>query len=361
VESTGGRYGWAADDPRWTEPRAGGSGRLEPSPPPRFGAADQASPPADDDQGLTTHPDDTPTSPPDSLSFEGTASSRPPNGGQARPLTLPPWPPPPPVPDLPVPAAGPTVSPLPRRDLFGPPLAITAAPVSPPPTSPPVSPPSAGPVPPFPPADYPSDPDGPTTPPAAPASTPAPTWLPSAVPTPIPLRLQTRPSALPGPTAGSLPGPTGVELRTGYGLGTALTTGASTANGGTLARDARPTRLERRVRIRSRWRADDEFRQAGRAELFSDDARYQVVFTLTALWYVPVAVIGLLWVLLVSGEGTLGGILSGLGWLAFAAGVSMAIAGLLRWASVGWRAITLSIASALIGGGLTTIAYTLTG
>jgi hypothetical protein len=152
-----------------------------------------------------------------------------------------------------------------------------------------------------------------------------------------------------------------VGLRTGYGLGTAVTAGTGDANGTMLRRDVRPTRLERRVRIRSRWRADDEFRQAGRAELFSDDARYQVLFALTAIWYAPVAVIGLLWVLLVSGDGTLAGALSGLAWLAFAAGVSMAIAGLLRWASVGWRAITLSIASALIGGGLTTIAYTLTG
>jgi hypothetical protein len=184
--------------------------------------------------------------------------------------------------------------------------------------------------------------------------------LPSAVPTAIPLRLNTRPGALPGPAA-ALPAPTGVELRTGYGLGTALTTGVGQANGGLVGRDARPTRLERRVRLRSRWRADDEFRQAGRAELFSDDARYQVIFMLTAFWYAPVAVIALLWVLLVSGDGSLAGALSGLAWLAFAAGVSMAIAGLLRWASVGWRAITLSIASALIGGGLTTIAYTLTG
>ena len=181
------------------------------------------------------------------------------------------------------------------------------------------------------------------------------------MPTAIPLRLHTRPSAPPGPAVGQLPGPSGVELRTGYGLGAALGAGATANGSGLVRRDARPTRLERRVRIRSRWRADDEFRQAGRAELFSDDARYQVLFTLTAIWYAPVAVIGLIWVLLVSDDGTLAGALAGLAWLAFAAGVSMAIAGLLRWASVGWRAITLSIASALIGGGLTTIAYTLTG
>ncbi|MBX6752306.1 MAG: hypothetical protein IRY85_22035 [Micromonosporaceae bacterium] len=189
---------------------------------------------------------------------------------------------------------------------------------------------------------------------------PAPTWLPSAVPTAIPLRLHTRPGGLPGPAVGQLPAPPGVELRTGYGLGAAAGGGAA-ANGSPLRPEARPTRLERRVRIRSRWRADDEFRQAGRAELFSDDARYQVLFTLTAIWYAPVAVIALLWVLLVSDNGTLAGALAGLAWLAFATAVSIAIAGLLRWASVGWRAITLSIASALIGGGLTTIAYTLTG
>lgn len=359
MESTGGRYGWAADDPRWTEPRAGGQGRLEPSPPPRFWAADLGSPsPADGDPGLTSGPGEATVATPDAASTPDTPptgpASPPPAVATVRPLRLPPWPPPPPIPDLPVPAPAPTVSPPPRRDLFGPPLAITAAPVSPP--VPPSGPPTA---PGIGPSAYPSGPGDPTTQPAnpTPLPTPAPAWLPSAVPTAIPLRL--RPSALPGPTA--LPAPTGGELRTGYGLGTAASAGVGTANGGLVGRDVRPTRLERRVRLRSRWRADDEFRQAGRAELFSDDARYQVVFTLTAIWYAPVAVIALLWVLLVSGDATFAGVLSGLGWLAFAAGVSMAIAGLLRWASVGWRAITLSIASALIGGGLTTIAYSLTG
>lgn len=359
MESTEGRYGWAADDPRWTDARAGGQGRLEPSPPPTFGAADLDGAPSGDGG-----PDLTPIDATTGTSTTGVPTSSipeapsvgpggPPPVTTVRPLNLPPWPPPPPIPNLPAPAPppAPALSPLPRRDLFGPPLAITAAPASPPePTmtpGPTMAPPSS-----------PSAPEGQGA--AAPSPPPAPTWVPSAVPTAIPLRLNTRPG-LPGPTAGALPGPTGVGLRTGYGLGTAVTAGTGDANGTMLRRDVRPTRLERRVRIRSRWRADDEFRQAGRAELFSDDARYQVLFALTAIWYAPVAVIGLLWVLLVSGDGTLAGALSGLAWLAFAAGVSMAIAGLLRWASVGWRAITLSIASALIGGGLTTIAYTLTG
>src|SRR5262245_266824 len=37
-------YGWAADDPRWTDANAGGRGRLEPEPPPAasFSDADTA-------------------------------------------------------------------------------------------------------------------------------------------------------------------------------------------------------------------------------------------------------------------------------------------------------------------------------
>ena len=54
-------------------------------------------------------------------------------------------------------------------------------------------------------------------------------------------------------------------------------------------------------------------------------------------------------------------LLSGLIWLTGATVLSLAIVGLLRWASVGWRALTLSIAAALIGGGVITVAHTLTG
>lgn len=164
-----------------------------------------------------------------------------------------------------------------------------------------------------------------------------------AAPTPVPLRL---PAQMPAPAA--------VELRTGFGL--------SPADGGTVARrEPRTTRLDRRVRIRSRWSAEDEFRRAGRAELFSDDARYQVLFALTAAWYVPVALVYLAWVLLFTRDGSASDALSGLVWLGGSAVVSLAVAGLLRWAGVGWRALTLTVAAALIGGGVTTVANTLTG
>lgn len=168
---------------------------------------------------------------------------------------------------------------------------------------------------------------------------------PSPVPTSIPLRVHA-PLAL----------PSGVEFRAGYGLGSA----ASSATGGELATRPRTTRLDRRVRIRSRWSSEDEFRRAGRAELFSDDARYQVVFGLTAGWYAPAALIYFIWALLFGGSG-LAGAIAGLPWLIAAAAVSTGVSGLLRWASVGWRAITLSAAAAVIGGAITALAYTLTG
>jgi hypothetical protein len=120
------------------------------------------------------------------------------------------------------------------------------------------------------------------------------------------------------------------------------------------------TRLERRVQVRSRRRADDEFRRASRAELFSDEARYRLLFALTAAWYVPITLLFLAWVLFGNDDAPIGGrLLSGLLWISGSAVLSLAVVGLLRWAKIGWRAVTLSAASALIGGGLATIAQTL--
>jgi hypothetical protein len=116
------------------------------------------------------------------------------------------------------------------------------------------------------------------------------------------------------------------------------------------------------VQVRGRRRSDDEFRRAGRAELFSDDARYGVLLTLTASWYAPVVLVYLGWALFVADDGAPGPrLIMGLLWLGGATGLSVAIAGLLRWAAVGWRALTLSVAAALIGGGVATIAGTLSG
>ena len=151
-------------------------------------------------------------------------------------------------------------------------------------------------------------------------------------------------------------------LRTGYGLSTA----ALPAGAGEAAPPARSvrigTRLDRQVRARTRRRAEDEFRQAGRAELFSDDARYSVLLWLTAAWYVPVAVIYLSWAVIVgNAQGASGaGVFAGVLWLLAGAALSLGVVSLLRWASVGWRAITLSLAAAVIGGGVVTIAHTLT-
>ena len=156
------------------------------------------------------------------------------------------------------------------------------------------------------------------------------------------------------------PAPSGIELRTGYGLSGVSAAPPTGAIGGELTRRPRTTRLDRRVRIRSRWSSEDEFRRTSRAELFSDEARYRVLFALTAGWYGPAVLVYLMWALLVRGDAG-AGIVSGLFWLAGAAVVSLAVAGLLRWASVGWRALTLSAAAAVIGGGITTIAHTLTG
>ena len=86
-----------------------------------------------------------------------------------------------------------------------------------------------------------------------------------------------------------------------------------------------------------------------------------MLFALTAMWYAPVLVIFLVWALLLADGPTGPRLLSGLLWIAGATALSLAVVGLLRWARVGWRAMTLGIAAALIGGGVATIAHTLSG
>ena len=54
-------------------------------------------------------------------------------------------------------------------------------------------------------------------------------------------------------------------------------------------------------------------------------------------------------------------VLASLPWLATAVVLSMAVAALLRWAVVGWRALTLSFAAAIIGAGVVTVAHSLAG
>jgi hypothetical protein len=233
MDSSDGRYGWAADDPRWTDAQAGGRGRLEPPPQPMpsFSGADHA---ADVD--------------------------------------------------------GPLPSPLPRRP--APQDAVTES---------------------------------------------LPAWRPAQL------------------------SPGAASVRPGYGMTSTPGSPAPRHRNGVAVPSG--SRLERPVQAKGRRRADDEFRAAGRAELFSDDARYGVLFAVTAAWYAPIALIVLVWVLLINaGNGPAGGrLLSGLAWIAVATAISIGVASLLRWARVGWRALTLSVAAALIGGGVATIAHTLSG
>jgi hypothetical protein len=51
--------------------------------------------------------------------------------------------------------------------------------------------------------------------------------------------------------------------------------------------------------------------------------------------------------------------MSSLPWLFGAVAMSLAVATMLRWATVGWRTLTLSFAAAVIGAGVATIAHSL--
>jgi hypothetical protein len=108
----------------------------------------------------------------------------------------------------------------------------------------------------------------------------------------------------------------------------------------------------------------DEYRVVRpRRDLFGDEPAYGPVLGLTAAWYGIPAVFYLVWlVTLDSDRQSVVGrtFASSLPWLFAAIVLSLAIAGLLRWAVVGWRAMTLSFASAVIGAGVTTIAHSLT-
>jgi hypothetical protein len=85
------------------------------------------------------------------------------------------------------------------------------------------------------------------------------------------------------------------------------------------------------------------------------------LFGLTAAWYLLPVVAYVLW-LLAGGGGRLGSVGAQLGsslpWLLASMALSFAVAGLLRWAAVGWRALTLTFAAAVIGAGVATIAHT---
>jgi hypothetical protein len=108
----------------------------------------------------------------------------------------------------------------------------------------------------------------------------------------------------------------------------------------------------------------DEYRVVRpRRDPFGDEPAYGPVLGLTAAWYGIPAVFYLVWLVTLDSDrqSVVGrSFAASLPWLFAAIVLSLAIAGLLRWAVVGWRAMTLSFASAVIGAGVTTIAHSLT-
>jgi hypothetical protein len=123
-------------------------------------------------------------------------------------------------------------------------------------------------------------------------------------------------------------------------------------------------RPEDAVRGRRRASETDEYRVVRpRRDPFGDEPAYGPVLGLTAAWYGIPAVFYLVWLVTLDSErqSVVGRTFAAsLPWLFAAIVLSLAIAGLLRWAVVGWRAMTLSFASAVIGAGVTTIAHSLT-
>jgi hypothetical protein len=117
-------------------------------------------------------------------------------------------------------------------------------------------------------------------------------------------------------------------------------------------------------RPRRRLNETDEYRVVRpQRDAFGDEPAYGPVLGLTAAWYGVPAIFYLVWlVTLDSDRQSLVGrtFVASLPWLFSAIVLSLAVAGLLRWAVVGWRAMTLSFASAVIGAGVTTIAHSLT-
>jgi hypothetical protein len=99
---------------------------------------------------------------------------------------------------------------------------------------------------------------------------------------------------------------------------------------------------------------------ARREEEYPDEPRYGTVLTLTGAWYLLPAVLYVVWLITVGNDRSAPkDVVGSLPWLLAAVLLSLAVAGLLRWAIVGWRALTLSFAAAVIGAGVATIAHSL--
>ncbi len=97
--------------------------------------------------------------------------------------------------------------------------------------------------------------------------------------------------------------------------------------------------------------------------MFADQPAYGPVLAYTAGWYGIPGVLYAIWLITLDSDrrGFVGReFVASLPWLFAAVLLSLALAGLLRWAVVGWRALTLSFAAAVIGAGVMTIAHSFT-
>jgi hypothetical protein len=115
---------------------------------------------------------------------------------------------------------------------------------------------------------------------------------------------------------------------------------------------------------RRRFTEDDDLvSRPSRRGPFGEEPAYGPVLGYTAAWYGIPALLYLVWLVTLDDDrqGIVGRqFLTSLPWLLAAVVLSLAVAAMLRWAIVGWRAITLSFAAAVIGAGVTTIAHSLT-
>lgn len=170
------------------------------------------------------------------------------------------------------------------------------------------------------------------------------------------------PHPTPGPLAimgATPPGAAQPSVQPGYGL-LARVNGAHPGQVSTAQTTSRERIARTDARVRRRRRSnDDEFRRTSLAEIFGEQPAYRALFGLTAAWYALPAVIYVSWVALGNAESAGEQLSQSVPWLLTALALSLAVAGLLRWAMVGWRALTLSFAAAIIGGGVATIAHSL--
>lgn len=152
----------------------------------------------------------------------------------------------------------------------------------------------------------------------------------------------------------ALRGPSGQhhQVRSGYGLTPPMSPGLRERGSHLPRPPGEPaSRARRGPPPRTRTR---------REEVHPDEPSYGSVLTLTAGWYLLPAVLYVVWLMTVGSDRSAPkDVVGSLPWLIAAVLLSLAVGGLLRWAIVGWRALTLSFAAAVIGAGVATIAHSL--